>query len=478
MANEEILRNNTTPVQATTNPQTNMEAMQPISIPLQIQPMIAQPQQQEAQPANVQNLQVQDQQVSNAPVPVSNPQQPNNYNYNFNNYKANSNNNARQFNPIVFDIANYSPTEYKSQYAGAINQLANQILNMRFSYNPNEDDLLNQAARYTTQNTFENMNNKGILNSSLTAERVARVVGELIPTYEKMAREEFESNFNMLMNTAQFIMNLDNSQYSKWQDDREMEWKREQAEYQKAQDALKNAWERVDELGYVDNDASIVLGVPVGTLSKRAREAREEREYELETWYKKQEAQQKAEKELLLLKNELERENTTYEYQLANEQLLLKNQLSNASTVGNQKVQEVYDSIIKNRFAQYDDLTRQYVVTDENKTKLQNYLSKELKAGTLSENDARILMAKYGVSAALNSQQNKLATNTAKIAANAAKIGATTPSNEGVNVSMTGNKLRVARNGEIEELEIRNGMSWAQIMQWGRELGVDLSSIL
>ena len=467
MANEEILRNNTTPVQATTNPQTNMEAMQPISIPLQIQPMIAQPQQQEAQPANVQNLQVQDQQVSNAPVPVSNPQQPNNYNYNFNNYKANSNNNARQFNPIVFDIANYSPTEYKSQYAGAINQLANQILNMRFSYNPNEDDLLNQAARYTTQNTFENMNNKGILNSSLTAERVARVVGELIPTYEKMAREEFESNFNMLMNTAQFIMNLDNSQYSKWQDDREMEWKREQAEYEKAQDALKNAWERVDELGYVDNDASIVLGVPVGTLSKRAREAREEREYELETWYKKQEAQQKAEKELLLLKNELERENTLFEYQLAN-----------SGSTGGQISRDDHESIIKNRFAQYDELTRQYVVTDDNKAKLQNYLSKELKAGTLSESDARILMNKYGASIALNPQQNNLAANAAKIAANAAKIGVTTPSNEGVNVSMTGNKLRVARNGEIEELEIRNGMSWDQIMQWGRELGVDLSSIL
>lgn len=194
MATEEILRTNTTPIAATTNPQKNMEAIQPVTIPLQIQPMITQPQQtiqqtiqqQENQQAAAQVVQP----TTSAPTPVAAPQQPNNYNYNFNNYTP-KNTEVRQFNPIVLDNTNYPNTEYKSQYAGAVNQLANQILNMRFSYNPNEDDLLQQAAKYTTQNTFESMNNKGILNSSLTAERVARVVGELIPTYEKMARDEF-----------------------------------------------------------------------------------------------------------------------------------------------------------------------------------------------------------------------------------------------------------------------------------------------
>lgn len=429
MATEEILRTNTTPIAATTNPQTNMEAIQPVTIPLQIQPMIAQQpvQQTVQQQANQQAAAQVVQPTTTAPAPVAAPQQPNNYNYNFNNYTP-KNTETRQFNPIVLDNTNYSNTEYKSQYAGAVNQLANQILNMRFSYNPNEDDLLQQAAKYTTQNTFESMNSKGILNSSLTAERVARVVGELIPTYEKMARDEFESNFNMLMNTAQLIMNLDDSQYRRWQADRELAWEKEQVEYKKAQDALKNAWERVDELGYVDNAASIVLGVPVGTLSRSAREAMEERQYELETWYRKQEAQQRAEKELLLLKADLEREDTLLKAQISREQALYNAQLDREATLLKYQLSNSGNNIAGNN-----------VVSGTNN---------------------------------VSSNQRDLATSMAKtmagVANNILKTG----------VSMNGNILRVTANGKIYELPLSAGMPRNQILQWGNNIGVDLSNLV
>ena len=401
MTSEEVLKTNTTPVQATSNPQANVKQVQPnaISIPLQIQPIIAQP----AQTEQVQNLATnvnsnmqQFKTNQTAPIPVATQPKVNNYNYDFSNYQGNASN-VSQFNPIVIDTNNVN-TEYKSQYASAINQLANQILNMRFSYNPSEDDLLRQAAKYTTQNTFEGMNAKGILNSSLTAERVTKVVGELIPTYEKMAREEFESNFNMLMNTAQFIMNLDDSQYQKWQNDREMQWAKQEAEYNKKQNAIKNAWERVDELGYVDNEASIILGVPVGTLSKSAREAKEEREYELKVWYEKLEAQQKAEKELLALKNDLEKDMYDYQYQKE-----LEAKANTTTTIS----MDTYDDIIKNRFAVKDDLSGQYVVTDDNMASLQQYLANEVKSGRMTQYDAKILTDKYGVSIPVTSILNK-----------------------------------------------------------------------
>ena len=268
--------------------------------------------------------------------------------------------------------------------------MANQILNMRFNYNPNEDDLLKQAARYTTQNTFESMNAKGILNSSLTAERVARVVGELIPTYEKMAREEFESNFNMLMNTAQFIMNLDDTQYTRWENDRQQKWKEEQAEYEKAQQAIKNAWERVDELGYVDNDAAVVLGVKVGTLSKDAREAKEQREWELEEWNRKQQVQQQAEKELLYLKQELQEQQAQRDFARDVELANIKANTSNSTKTNSLNT---YESVIKNRFATYDNSTRKYTITDKNA--LLAYLRTENEAGRLSDNDALTLITKY-----------------------------------------------------------------------------------
>lgn len=458
MATEEILRTNTTPIAATTNPQANMEAIQPVTIPLKIQPMITQ---QPAQQTVQQTVQQQNNQqaaaqvvqpTTTAPVPVAAPQQPNNYNYNFNNYTP-KNAEVKQFNPIVLDNTSYPNTEYKSQYAGAVNQLANQILNMRFSYNPNEDDLLQQAAKYTTQNTFESMNNKGILNSSLTAERVARVVGELIPTYEKMARDEFESNFNMLMNTAQLIMNLDDSQYRRWQADRELAWEKEQVEYKKAQDALKNAWERVDELGYVDNAASIVLGVPVGTLSKSAREAMEERQYELETWYRKQEAQQRAEKELLLLKADLEREEMLYNSQLSREEALLKAQLA--------REQAAYDAQLDKESA----LLKYQLSNSGNLGTLDNTYSSNNTYGTNSQttssNNSRNLGVELGLAAA------KI-TKDALAKADNSKAQVTMP--EGSNT------LRVTNNGKTYELMITPGMSRNQILQWGERIGVSLQN--
>jgi len=45
---------------------------------------------------------------------------------------------------------------------------------------------------------------------------------------------------------------------------------------------IADAWESVNELGYADNAASIILGITPGTLSKEAREAKIKREQELE----------------------------------------------------------------------------------------------------------------------------------------------------------------------------------------------------
>lgn len=374
----EILKQNT-PIVATTNPNNNIEQTQSqnaINIPLKITPIFSQ----------LNNNQLQSNYI---PTPVVAQPQKNNYNnLDFSNYKSQYQQNIPQFTPITIDT---NTTEYKSQYANAINQMANQILNMRFNYNPNEDDLLKQATRYATQNTFESMNAKGILNSSLTGERVAKVVGELIPTYEKMSREEFESNFNMLMNTAQFIMNLDESQYTRWENDRQQKWKEQQAEYQKAQDAIKNAWERVDELGYVDNNASITLGVKVGTLSKDAREAKEQREWELEEWNRKQKVQQEAEKELLYLKQQLEEEQAVRDYQRNLQLTYAKSNVSSNNV--NTNSLSTYESIIKNRYADYDEYNKKYTV--KNKDSLLNYIENENKAGRMSDNDALVLIEMY-----------------------------------------------------------------------------------
>jgi hypothetical protein len=99
------------------------------------------------------------------------------------------------------------------------------------------------------------------------------------------------------------VMQLEDADFQKYQYQVEQSWKQfdaETANFQLALDKKKmdiqNALDRVEMLGYVDNKAAAVLGVPTGTLSKTARERAEAMEdyikkqsIDLET-YKKQKA--------------------------------------------------------------------------------------------------------------------------------------------------------------------------------------------
>lgn len=185
--NNQLVANGNNVQMATNNPTNNVQmAMNnssnnvsqvqssPVTIPIQFQPVVASS--PTMQSGNV--SQVPTPQAYSAPTPVSYQQSSYSapaYQSSFDNYKS-------QYSDIKYPEitiptnTNTIEGQYKSNYSDAINQIASSILNSRFSYNPNEDDLLKQASQYVTQNTFEAMNSKGILNSSMTAERVAQVV--------------------------------------------------------------------------------------------------------------------------------------------------------------------------------------------------------------------------------------------------------------------------------------------------------------
>lgn len=401
ITDKNILTNTQQPIQATTSPTNNIQQLNsntnnavnqpmqnatPITIPIQIQPQIQTTMPtQDSSNINVNRSNEQVQNSINAPTPVQyqKPQtatQQQTFDY------QSSANKYYNYTPVQVPTApqNTIQGQYQSSYSEAINQIANQILNMRFNYNPNEDDLLKQASQYVTQTTFENMNSKGILNSSMTAERVAKVVGDLIPQYEKLAREEFDTAFNQMLNTANLLMSMDEREFSIWKDARDQQWQEKLHEHQKQQDNLQNAWKRVDELGYVDNNASTILGVPVGTLSKDARESKEAYERELEKMKKQAEIQMQTEKELANFKNDLEKD--LYKYQKS---------ISNTSTSNNKTSYSTYDSIIKNRFADYDSYSHKYTINDNNSA--WNYIKSENQAGRMDDTTAMNLINMYGL---------------------------------------------------------------------------------
>lgn len=167
---------------------------------------------------------------------------------------------------------------YKSDWDSYINKLALDLYNARFTYNPSDDEALMKAQQYASNVVYESMNAKGILDSTMTAQMVTKTVNDLIPVYQKMAKEEFYENVERLQTMANFIIKLDDRDYSRWQDEVTMQLQR----YEAKKKAISDEWDRVNKMGYVDNTASILLGVPVGTLSPSKRQAIDEAKAEIE----------------------------------------------------------------------------------------------------------------------------------------------------------------------------------------------------
>ena len=450
--------NTTQGIQPTiTQQQTTEQAVNPITIPIQIQPQIATTAQPTttAQTNNMQALSVQPTQqttTNNAPSPQQ--------------YQGTNNTNTVDFNQIYnqyqsafgtnpstasqgssgikktsLNTTIVTPTTtnlnsvqgmYQSAYADSINSLISQMiteLNQGFQYDPNEDEALKVATEYAANSTLQSLAGSGVLNSTATSERVARIVSELIPTYEEKAHDRYLDYLNQLANTAQIVMDYDSQQFQVWKDAKDREFQEKEFEYQKQQDAIDNAWKRVDELGYVDNEASAILGVAVGTLSGEARLAKEQREFELQKMREQAQIEYQNNKALAELKSQLDleanKELAQYELQQNKElaqfqhqldleenrqnfeqnknfaeyeyQLQQKYNTSSSSSRSNSSTTSLstYQDIINNRWADYDEFSRRYTVTDN--ASLYNYLVSEYSAGRMSASDLANLTAMYNV---------------------------------------------------------------------------------
>ncbi len=409
--------NSTNSVQPAQEQQTN--AINPITIPIQIQPEITQTKQLQITGESIQPAQElqNNKQIQQAPKPQTyqNTNKSNNvidFNQIYSSYQNSFGNGNNQGNnnyssgikktsigttivtPTTANLNSVSG-QYQSAYADTINGIISEMLTQMktgFQYDPLEDESLKVASEYAANSTLQSLAGSGVLNSSATAERVARIVSELIPQYEEKAHGRWIEYLGQLADTAQIVMQYDSQQFEYWKDAKDREFKNKEFEYQKQQDAIENAWKRVDELGYVDNNASTILGVKVGTLSGAAREAKEQREYELAKMREQAQIEHQNNIALYKLKNQLDIEQSKtlaeYEYTLANKYGTSKSSNSTTSL-------STYKDIINNRYADYDEYSKKYTVSDN--TSLYNYLVSEYTAGRISSSDLANLTAMYNV---------------------------------------------------------------------------------
>lgn len=170
---------------------------------------------------------------------------------------------------------------------------------------------------------MESMNARGILNSTITQNQVQQGIANMMPDYENLARQRFQDEGKVLMSQVDMllgldemgynryqdegkryaealdvVMQMDNEQYDRWKDAYTQRYnlakdkiEAEQTALENKRKAVEDAWDTVDELGYVDNAAAIILGVEPGTLSKSAREYYRKRADELADSATKQQQQ-------------------------------------------------------------------------------------------------------------------------------------------------------------------------------------------
>ena len=396
----------------------NNSAINPITIPIQIQPQIASATPVQNNTNNVQPLQTNTQQTNAAPTPQTYNANNTNSNvvdfnqiyssyqsqYGNNNQTTNNNTGTSGIKKTSLGTTIVTPTtnnlnsvqgQYQSAYSDTINSLISEMLTQvsnGFQYDPASDTSLQMATEYAANSTLQSLAGSGVLNSSATAERVARVVSELIPQYEQLAYTRWTDGLSQLASTAQLVMNYDSQQFEYWKDAKDREFQEKQFEYQKEQNELENAWKRVDELGYVDNEAATILGVPAGTLSGEARLAKEEREFELAKMREQLQIQYENDKALYELRTELDKEYASYTQSLANS---TGNSSGGSSSNGYTSLSD-YEKIINNNWAERDLVNEdKYTLTDNDAA--YNYLTSEYVAGRLSANDLAYLSAYYGI---------------------------------------------------------------------------------
>lgn len=170
-------------------------------------------------------------------------------------------------------------TNYQMMYGATLNDITNGIVAqlgnlMNFQYDPTKDRALHIAQGYAQAKVKETMNATGMYYSTMTQSAITKAVAELVPVYEKMAKEEIQTNLQMLFNVGNYLMNLENQQFNMWKT--QVEFKIEAIE-QKRKD-VSQALQRAEFMGYVDNQASAILGIPAGTLTYKARKDAQDRQ--------------------------------------------------------------------------------------------------------------------------------------------------------------------------------------------------------
>jgi cell wall-associated NlpC family hydrolase len=249
-----------------------------------------------------------------------------------------------QIQSLLDQLQNITPYQTPEELEQYLLNLLNSA-NQPFTYDPTQDAALKIAQQEAQRQVREGQGTKGVLYSSATISNIAKAEGALVPEYELKSYQRFadEKNRQIQMMTTlmqwdelqanryydqvqliqtkfDYIMNLDQLGFEKFQVmleqrqfQKEYELELQQLQLQQQIQDIEEQYKRVDALGYVDNKASVILGIDVGTKAQWVKELELQQQQEFERIKKEYEnakklqtEQAKIDKALIAYKNSLE----------------------------------------------------------------------------------------------------------------------------------------------------------------------------
>lgn len=173
--------------------------------------------------------------------------------------------------------------DYEDTWLKSVKAFGDQLVQMipalmNFQYDPMQDSNLMRAQSMVEARMRNNAAATGMYYSSTTQYAIAQAIGELIPVYQKMAREEAIENFKLLQSTASFLMDLEEQQFNMWKSQIQMKWAANDEKRKAVDQAVQNANAR----GYYTNEEAALLGVAPGAESQAARERALDKQEQIE----------------------------------------------------------------------------------------------------------------------------------------------------------------------------------------------------
>jgi len=237
-----------------------------------------------------------------------------------------------------------------------------------FEYDIEKDPLVAKAKENVQQVVMDMANKRGFLYGSYESDIVAQQIEKLAPQFEQMAYDKNSDYLNRQLGLASTMMKWEKMQFDRSKnamellktkldffnklDDREFQifkvmldqrntqrtlsMQERKFDLQKQSQLTSQALDRLENLGYVDNQASVILGFPVGAKAKWVQQAALEHQNKLELLAKdneynlvKQKLDADMEKEIYALKTRLDEASKmkymAMEYQYKRELLALEN---------------------------------------------------------------------------------------------------------------------------------------------------------